>query len=331
MRKNRFNSSVRILAILFCCLCGTLFFRPPVVQAGGGNSYPLGAEAFMVGAFPPPGVYLMNYTYYYTADELKDDNRNNNPLFDDITVWADVVRGIWISDFQILGGNYGQHLFVPFLNVDLDFKAPVGPKMKRGYSDTDIPYVIYSPFILGHHFFQGTLHTALSLVDIYIPTGQDDDNLAGVGHNFWTFEPAFAITWMPGPFEFSVKMMYDFNTTQDDCPTPYGFNVDRDPGDEFHCDFSASFGLSKSLRIGLSGYFYQQVTDDDYDIDKTLPPPVQALLKEDEGNHSSVWSLGPGIWYNYKNLFFSLRSQFEFEAKNKTEGVNVWGKITYAF
>jgi len=126
-------------------------------------------------------------------------------------------------------------------------------------------------------------------------------------------------------------MMYDFNTTQDDCPTPYGFNVDRDPGDEFHCDFSDSFGLSKSLRIGLSGYFYQQVTDDDYDIDKTLPPPVQALLKEDEGNHSSVCSLGPGIWYNYKNLFFSLRSQFEFEAKNKTEGVNVWGKITYAF
>ncbi len=331
MMRKKFNNSNLFWLALLLCLGSLLLLRPQDVQAGGGNSYPLGAEAFMVGAFPPPGVYLLNYTYYYTADELKDDSRNNNPVFDEITVWADVVRGIWISDFKILGGSYGQHLFVPFLNVDLDFKAPVGPQHKHGYSDTDIPYVIYSPFLLGHHFLQGKLHTAISLVDIYIPTGQDDDNLAGVGHNFWTFEPVFAITWMPGPFEFSVKMMYDFNTTQDDCPTPYGFNVDRDPGDEFHCDLSASFGLSKSLRLGLSGYYYQQMTDDDYDIDATLPPPVQDLLREDEGNRSSVWAVGPGIWYNYKNLFFSLRSQFEFEAKNKSEGVNVWAKITYAF
>lgn len=325
----KFSRTRNLLMLLFCLCC--CFCLPAPLLAGGGASYPLGAEAFLVGAFPPPGLYVTNYSYFYSADELKDDHGDDNPVFDEITVWADVLRGVWISDYKILGGNYGQHIFLPFLDVDLDFKAAVGPRGRKNYHDADLPYIIYSPFILGHHFLQGRLHTALSLVDMYIPLGQDDDNLAGVGHNFWTFEPAFAITWMPGPFAFSAKIMYDFNTEQDDCPTPYGFLVDRRPGDEFHFDFSASLAIKPNLRLGLSGYYYTQVSDDDYDIDASLPQPVQALLQADEENHARVWALGPGVWYNYKKLFFSLRSQFEFEARNKSEGMNVWAKITYAF
>ncbi len=42
-------------------------------------------------------------------------------------------------------------------------------------------------------------------------------------------------------------------------------------------------------------------------------------------------SMGPGIWYNHKNMFFSLRNQWKMAAKNKTERYNVWGKFTYAF
>ncbi|MBN2705932.1 MAG: transporter [Deltaproteobacteria bacterium] len=328
LKKTTISGLLGLLVGLF--LLGGIL-RPQALWAGGGASYPLGAEAFLVGAFPPPGFYMTNYSYFYTADELKDDHRDDNQVFDEISVWADVVRGIWISDYKILGGNYGQHFFLPLLNVDLDFKAPVGPKGRRSYSDTDVPYIIYSPFILGHHFFQGKLHTALSLVDIYIPTGQDDGNLASVGHNFWTFEPAVALTWMPGPFAFSLKVMYDFNTEQQDCATPYGFLVDRRPGDEFHFDFSASMALGGSWRLGLSGYFYQQVSDDDYDIEASLPVPVQDLLKADEENHASVWAVGPGVWYNYRNMFFSLRSQYEFRARNQAEGMNVWAKITYAF
>ncbi len=311
-----------------------LLISPSVVKAGGGGSYPNGAESFMVGAAPPPGFYFKNYMYYYHAGDLKDDHGDDIDAFDDLTVWAEVMRFIWISDKQILGGNYGQHVFLPILDVSLDFKngVPAGPKHKDSYDDTDVPYIIYSPFILAHHFLEGKLHTVLSLPDIYIPTGQDDENMASVGHNFWTFEPVFAITYMPTPsWEFSLKFMYDFNTKQDDNPTVYGFEVDRTPGDEFHFDYSASYAFNKSFRIGLSGYCYWQTTDDDYDIDSTLPPPVQNLLKADEGNHSQVYAIGPGLWYNYKNMFFTLRTQFEFEAENKTEGQNVWFNFVYCF
>ena len=113
---------------LWLALVGLLLMVPVSCWAGGGASYPLGAEAFMAGAFPPPGKYLLNYSYFYTAEELKDDQGHDNPIFDKITVWADVLRGIWISPCKILGGSYGQHVFVPLLNVDLDFKVPVGAK-----------------------------------------------------------------------------------------------------------------------------------------------------------------------------------------------------------
>ncbi len=312
----------------------SLLVNPSLVRAGGGQSYPNGSTAIMSGAVPPPGFYFENYVYYYNASDMKDDKGHNVDAFDDLTVWADVLRLIWVSDYKILGGDYGQHVFIPILDVSLDFKdgVPAGPKHKDSYDDTDVPYIIYSPFFLAHHFFQGKLHTIFSLPDIYIPLGQDDENMASVGHNFWTFEPVFAFTYMPTPaWEFSMKFMYDFNTKQDNCPTVYGFEVDRTPGDEFHFDYSASYAFTKSFRFGVSGYYYKQVTDDDYDIDGSVPPPVRDLLKDDEGYHSEVFAVGPGIWYNYKNMFFELRTQFEMGAKNKTEGQNVWFTMVYCF
>ncbi|MEA3333437.1 MAG: transporter [Pseudomonadota bacterium] len=327
--KHRSKFGLTVLGIL---LFTFLLLNPSNVEAGGGGSYPNGVESFMVGAAPPPGFYLKNYVYYYHASDMKDDHGNNIDVFDDLTVWAEVLRFIWISEKKILGGNYGQHVFLPLLDVSLDFKAPLGPKGKKRYDDTDVPYIIWSPFILAHHFLKGKLHTVLSLPDIYIPTGYDKGDLAGVSHNFWTFEPVFAVTYMPTPtWEFSAKFMYDFNTKQDDCPTVYGFNVDRTPGDEFHFDYSLSYGFSKSFRVGLSGYYYKQVSNDDYDIDSSIPAPVRDLLKADEGNHSEVFAIGPGLWYNYKNMFFTLRTQFEMDAKNKTEGQNVIFNFVYAF
>ena len=42
------------------CLAVTMLFSGQAI-AGGGQSYPNGAEAFMSGAIPPPGVYFLDY------------------------------------------------------------------------------------------------------------------------------------------------------------------------------------------------------------------------------------------------------------------------------
>ncbi len=305
-------------------------------MAGGGQNYPNGAEAFLAGAAPPPGFYFLDYAYYYTADSMKDDNGDDIAAFDDVTVAANVFRFLWMSDKKIMGGNWGMHTFLPIIGVDLNFKASVGPQHTTSYDDTSVPYVIFSPFLLSWHLQEGKLHIVTSLADIYIPTGQDDGNMASVGTNFWTIEPVLGITYMANNWEFSAKFMYDFNSTQEDYATVYGLEVDRDPGQEFHFDYSASYAVTPSFRIGVNGYYYTQTTDDSYDIDPNMPVTLQEpspidLLRADEGMRSKVFAVGPGIWYNHKNMFFSLRNQWEMAAENKTEGYNVWAKFTYAF
>jgi hypothetical protein len=317
--------------LLVLCLAVVLLGFSNQAMAGGGQNYPNGAEAFLSGAVPPPGFYFLDYMYYYNADTLKDDNGDDIAAFDDVSVMANVFRFLWMSDKQILGGNWGMHLFVPVLDVDLNFNVPVGPESSRSYDDTSVPYVIYSPFVLAWHLMEGKLHVVTSLADIYIPAGEDEDNMASVGVNFWTIEPVLGVTYMMDNWEFSGKFMYDFNTTQDDVPTVYGLKVDRDPGQEFHFDYSASYMVSPGLRIGINGYYYVQTTDDSYDLNDSIPVPVQDLLRADEGHHSTVFAVGPGIWYNHKNMFFSLRNQYEMAAENKTEGYNIWAKFTYAF
>lgn len=309
-----------------------LVFGVKDVFAGGSGSYPNGAEAFLSGIAPPPGFYFENYASNYHANALKDNARNDIGAFNKLNVDADVLRFIWISKFKILGGSYGQHLFIPFLHVNLDFNAPVGRARKKDFSDSGVPYIIYSPFILAYHLFQGKLHVVTSLADIYIPTyGQDDDNLANVSHNFFTFEPVLAATYLPGRFGFSIKLMYDFSTKQNDTPTVYGFNPDRRPGQEFHFDYSVSYGFSRYFRIGVNGFFYKQITNDKYYPKSGTPAVVRALLKADESKKSEEYSVGPGVWYNYKNMFFSARMQFDLSAQNHTKGNTAWLKFIYAF
>ncbi len=300
--------------------------------AGGSGSYPNGAEAFLAGVVPPPGFYFENYMSNYHANELKNNSRNNIGVFNKLNVDANVFRFIWISKFKFLGGNYGQHLFIPFLQVYLDFHAPVGKAHKKRFTDSGVPYIIYSPFILAYHLMRGKLHVVVSLPDIYIPTNaQDDDNLANVSHNFFTFEPVLAATYLPGKLAFSVKFMYDFSTKQNDAPTVYGVNPDRRPGEEFHFDYSVSYGFSRYFRVGLNGFYYKQVTNDKYYPKSGTPAIVRSLLKDDESKKSEEYSVGPGIWYNYKNMFFSARMQFDLSAKNHTKGNTAWLKFIYAF
>ena len=78
--------------------------------------------------------------------------------------------------------------------------------------------------------------------------------------------------------------MYDRSTKQDDCTTVYGFEADRDPGQEFHGDYSISYGFGKTMRLGLSGYYYIQSSDDDYHLGNNIPGPVQRLIEKNKIN-----------------------------------------------
>ena len=334
IRLPKWSNVTLIVAIL-------LFFLPSDSFSGGGQHYPNGSTAFLLGVAPPPGFYLEEYNYWYTASKLKDNSGHTLSLekhgaeLDRLSVYGVIPRFVWISKFNFLGGFYGQHLFVPLLKVDmnLDVLTPGGPIDQNDHR-TGVGDLIYSPLIWTWHAENGLFHM-IGALDIYFPTGSyHKDHLVNIGKNFWTFEPVFAFTgFLPGHTNLSasVKMMYDFNTKNDDIiigPSTAakignmslaGLETHLTPGQEFHFDYTLEYAITKDFRAGVTGYFYQQTTNDKTGLGE---------VKHDKGR---VFAIGPGVWYNHKKWFFKLYGAFETEAKNRPEGVSALLVITYAF
>ncbi|MFZ3048840.1 MAG: transporter [Desulfatirhabdiaceae bacterium] len=315
-----------VYAVLFC-LCTTA----AVSFAGGSGAYPNGAEDFMSGAAPPPGTYFLFYSNFYSADRYKDNEGNNydaGPLADvDINVWANVFRFLHVTDIKILGGNYAFHTFVPFVNMDFEFGAPFD-----SFSDTrfGLGDIIVDPFILTWHTKQ--FHWVAGL-DIFLPTGEYNEEKEPInpGNNVYTFEPVFAVTYLNGPWDVSVKFMYDISTDNDDYiitpgeagaignPGLAGQTGSLTPGQEFHFDYAVGYNLSPEWTVGINGYVYEQITDDE----------IEGISVNDM--KGSVIAVGPAIKYNYRNMSFILKSLWETEVENRPAGSSTWLKLVVAF
>jgi hypothetical protein len=307
---SRFRSlAIALLAVI--CLA-TVASTTAQATEGGGGAYPNGAEDFMSGAVPPPGTYFINYFDYYSADKFAGNNGNSAIPGFKLTVTADVLRFIHITDKQILGGFWGFHAFVPLMNVNVKTSTPLGNDSKTGLGD-----IIVNPFILSWH---GKNWHAATGIDIYIPTGSYNKNdLANIGRNYWTFEPIVAGTYLTeNGFEASAKLMYDINTRNNDASklTPPG-TTNYLSGQEFHLDYALAKKID-NFSAGLTGYYYQQVTQDKAD-------------GAEVDNKGRVFAFGPALKYDYKNMAFSLKYQFETAAENRPEGNNLWLKFVYAF
>jgi hypothetical protein len=284
-----------VLALLgFTCVAIT----PVHATEGGGSAYHNGAEDFMAGAAPPPGNYFINYFNYYSADTFK----GGPPEFK-LNAAAEVLRFVHITDKKVLGGFWGVHLFLPFVYLDVKATGMNDHETRGSLGD-----IIVDPFILSWH---GKNWHALTGVDIYMPTGNYNKNhQANPGRNYWTFEPLVAGTYVADcGFQASGKFMYDFNTK----------NTDTDflSGQEFHFDYALGQKIS-DFTIGLAGYYYQQTTDDELNGTKV-------------GNRGRVVAFGPAVKYDYKNMSFGLKYQFETAAENRPEGDSLWFKFVYAF
>jgi hypothetical protein len=260
----------------------------------------------------------MLYSNYYTADRYKNDRGENysaGPLADiDVRVWANVIRVVHVTDIRILGANWALQTLIPFVDMDFDFGPPYGFLNDSRFGLGDI---IVDPLVLAWH---GPHFHYVAGLDIFLPTGayDRDEEPVNPGNNVWTFEPAFAVSYLNGPIDLSAKFMYDFSTENDDYPGG-GRSVGLTPGQEFHADFAAGYSFAAGWTAGIGGYFYQQTTDDELD---------GADVPDDKGR---VLALGPVVKYGYKNMSFTLKSLFETEVRNRPSGNSTWFRLVYAF
>jgi len=284
--------------------------------AGGSGVYPNGAEGFWMGAAPPPGVYYLNYDLWYSAHAYNDadgDEYDAGPFAGfTIDVFANVSRVLWISDYQILGANWGSHIFIVYQDVNV--KTSFGNAHVSGLADT-----IIDPFILAWH--SPNLHVVTG-VDIYVPTGDyDAGREANLGANAFVYEPVLAVTYMFPQVKglaASAKFMYDIPETNHDFTHPVlGVSGDLKYGQEFHFDYSLDYMVTEELKAGIGGYFYKQTTNDELNG------------SDIHGNMGRVWAIGPGVEYSKGRFIVSWRTQFEIEAENRPQGIANWLKLVY--
>jgi hypothetical protein len=270
----------------------------------GGSIYPNGNENYLVGAVPPPGFYALVYGDYFHSNTLRDNHGDRVPVDFMANVVAVAPRFVWVTKQKILGGDLALHTILPLLNVDVQ----VGNKRD---TSTGLGDIVIGPG-LGYHL-SDKFHYALGF-DINMPTGTYDKNrLANTSRNYWNIEPIVAATYVqPEGINADIKVMYDFNFENQD--TKYT------SGQELHADYAIGWGFGNGWVVGLGGYAYQQVTDDERN-GVTVP-----------NNNGRAFAVGPSIKYdNGKGWFITAKWQEDLGVKNRADGHELKVKMIIPF
>jgi len=260
----------------------------------------LGFTSFLDGGPPAgPGHYIQEYLQLYTADQINDENGNK---FLDAKVDVTVLMNQYVyqSDQAILGGGkWGLNVMIPIVSFDTDL-----PDSGSGLGDLLVgPYLQWDP-VMGE---KGPLMLNRVEFQLILPTGDyESDKLLNPGSNHFSFNPYWAATVFLGPkATVSWRLHYLWSDENDEFgPTTL------EPGQAIHGNFAAAYEvLPKQLRIGLNGYFFEQIGD------------TKVGGSVDKSMEESVLAVGPGAVYHFSqdsHLFFN--AYFESEAKSRPEG-----------
>ena len=269
------------------------------VTATETGHYVNGVEGIKASSIPPPGLYWRMYHAYYTADRLTDSHKHSLDVGFNVNVYAFVNRLVWISETKMLGGNMGADLVVPLINTDLEISALGISNDEFGLGD-----IAVEPLLISWH---GARYDAGFGLAAYVPTGEyDSTQPASAGKGFWTGMLTLGGTYyLDADRSWSAAVLgrYEIHSNKD--------GSDVRPGDECHFEWGIGKTLAKTIDVGLTGYCHWQVTDD-RGSDVTWDASV----------HDKVLAIGPeiNIFIPSSKFCVSLRSQREFDARDRSEG-----------
>ncbi|MDT4863649.1 putative MetA-pathway of phenol degradation [compost metagenome] len=198
-----------------------------------------------------------------------------------------------------MGGRLGGYAIGILPSVHLN--AGGGSFRETGIGDT-----ILGPVLA---WGDGAIRTALAL-DISFPTGSFNKNSAlNLGANYYSFRPILAVTYFPtANVEASAKITYTFNTVNHD--------TDYRSGQIFHFDYSLSYAITSSFRLGVNGYYIKQTTDD----------RQAGLSVAPDGFRGQAFAIGPAVHYQWQKVGLELRVLKEYGVRNRPASQQLWAK-----
>ncbi len=296
------NTTRLMLVAGLLALAAKLQSQPAALPVG--SHYPVGAEGIKGGALPPPGVYLRDYNFFYTADRV-----NGLPVDLDIFAYVQAPRLIWMTKETILGANYGMDVIVPFAYKNVS--GQLGTAGQFNLADIQV-----EPLLLSWHFKQFDVAAGYA---IWVPSGNYDNStplkaLTSPGNGYWTHMLTVGGVWYPDEkktWALSLLNRYELSTEQD--------HTHVTPGNMYTLEWGLSKSVAKGVDVGVVGYYQQLVTKDSGTGAST--------------EYSHILGVGPEIsaFWSKLGLFTSLRYVWEADAKDRPQGHTITLTLTKPF
>ncbi|MHA6234524.1 SphA family protein [Pseudomonas fluorescens group sp. PF-69] len=289
---------------------------PSVSQPAGIN---LGGTSFYDGFAGPPGLSHLVYLKTDSASSFRDKDGHENKAFNDpkLNVITLLNQLSYYSAQTIgAGAHPGWSLIVPIVSLKGDF-GDTGAELKdNGTGMGDIvtgPQVQFDPIVDSHNRPVFVQRFAL---DFILPTGKYDQHKdLNQSSNFYSVNPYWAATWMPAPrWEMSWRLHYLYNFKNDDpaSSSPLVFEGqpvrDTQTGEAAWANFTASYEVIPNVSVGLNGYYFKQLEDDE----------VNGRRLED--SQEKVLGMGPGLfWRISEGQGFWLNIYHETDVENRAK------------
>ncbi len=319
MRSHRFFSSI-VSVIL-----AVTFVLPRAAQAVEGviSAYWLGSRDTFAGIVPGPGYYLSTDAIYM-GSSVEGVSIGGQPILakTDLSLKLLKLNQTFVFDTQLWGGSPAINVSIPLLNADIDFIGITPPIDGRAIEDSTggIGDIAVTGMVGWH---DGNKHYS-SGVSVYVPTGSYSTATANPttgtidilsnGKNVWSLQPFVAATYFDPKagkeFSVSTSLLFSEKNGATDYQTAPALIVEA----------AMTRHNSSGLAYGLSGYYYQQLSDDSgTGADSMRTALGTSTLK------ARVVGIGPIFTYSNTTVFgkkasWELKYVEEFAAKRRFEG-----------
>ncbi|MEP6804325.1 MAG: transporter [Flavobacterium sp.] len=317
--KTKFSKHLPTIQSVFTLLLLLVGFLSHAQLKGG---HILGAMGLQSGTQTPENtlsVYVPGY--FYTASSLRNADGDKSIANPDLNMFITGVGATYVSDFKILGANYGAAVLLAFASNRIQGNT-VDSKSPFALTDT---YIV--PIQLGWHNKRADF---IFSYQVYLPTGKFDlgasDN-SGLGMFMNELSAGTTLFFNDKKtFHFSALASYEMNGRKKDTDIKTGdlLSIEGGLGKTFYAMNAEKTAPKGILNAGLIYYLQYKTTNDQ------IPVPVFGNI---ETTKDRVGGIGAEV--NYFHIGSSTSAGFrwiaEVEAINRFQGNTFFLTLAHVF
>jgi hypothetical protein len=302
-----------LLAVLLAIACGT-----SSATENGGSVWPVGAESYATAAGVPHAGETMFYEYtaFYFANAFVDGKGSSEVPEFKLRVFC--VAGKLSHNWGVRTplGEMSSYIAVP--NAYEQVSVAGVKNTKDDLSNINIvPLTFFNHKGIAHWYYEFEFES--------LGTGYQKGAPLNVGEHNVAYTTATAFTLTPHKGAQNIMARFDYVLNDADHATHYH------SGNEFFTQFDAQQEIaSHKASIGVSGYYYQQTTNDS--LNGAAVSSLNVDGSANVGNRGRVLSLGPQVtfpWGHHGALV--VKWDHDMLVQNKPRGNGLWFQFGVPF